>query len=87
MCNEESWSVINPDCSGTACRWIHCRGAAAGERSADRLSIATGEPTAANPDPNAGAFRRAVPDLGYIEGKNILIEFRYAEGKTDRFPQ
>ena len=43
-----------------------------------------GEPTAANPDPNADAFRRALRDLGYIEGKNILIEFRYAEGKTDR---
>ena len=24
--------------------------------------------------------------MGYVEGKNIVIHFRYAEGKTDRFP-
>jgi putative ABC transport system substrate-binding protein len=32
------------------------------------------------------AFRRGVRDLGYVEGKNIVIEFRYAEGKEDRIP-
>src|SRR5262245_37230761 len=31
-------------------------------------------------------FGQGLRDLGYIEGKNILIEFRYAEGKLDRFP-
>src|SRR5215813_5060411 len=31
VCNEKSWSVIDPDCSGTACCWSDSRGAASGE--------------------------------------------------------
>jgi putative tryptophan/tyrosine transport system substrate-binding protein len=38
------------------------------------------------PAPNIEAFRQGLRDLGYIEGKNIVIEFRYAEGKRDRVP-
>ena len=32
------------------------------------------------------AIRLALRELGYIEGQNIAIEYRYAEGKPDRFP-
>jgi putative ABC transport system substrate-binding protein len=32
------------------------------------------------------AFRQGLRDLGYVEGKSIVIEWRYAEGKPDRLP-
>lgn len=32
------------------------------------------------------AFLRALRELGYVEGKNLVIEWRYAENKIDRFP-
>ena len=34
----------------------------------------------------AEAIRLALRELGYIEGQNIAIEYRYAEGKLDRAP-
>ena len=32
------------------------------------------------------AIRVALRELGYVEGQNIAIEYRYADGKPDRFP-
>ena len=33
------------------------------------------------------AFLQGLGDLGYVEGKNILIEFRTTEGKSERLPE
>jgi len=37
-------------------------------------------------DPNEG-FRQGMRDLGYVEGRNVIIEWRYAETRTDRLGQ
>ena len=37
--------------------------------------------------PQLDALRQALRDIGYIEGQNLLIEHRYAEGKHDRVPE
>jgi ABC-type uncharacterized transport system substrate-binding protein len=36
--------------------------------------------------PRAEGIRRGLRELGYIEGQNIAIEYRYAEGRPDREP-
>jgi putative ABC transport system substrate-binding protein len=34
-----------------------------------------------------GALRQGLRDLGYVEGKNLAIDFQYANGKTNRLPE
>jgi putative ABC transport system substrate-binding protein len=43
--------------------------------------------TAASESTRSEAIRRALHDLGYIEGQSIATEYRYAEGKRDRVPE
>ena len=38
------------------------------------------------PSLNVETFRQGLRDLGYVEGKNIILEYRYAEGKIERLP-
>jgi putative ABC transport system substrate-binding protein len=35
---------------------------------------------------NDEAFRQRLRELGYVEGQNIVIEWRFAEGKSERYP-
>jgi ABC-type uncharacterized transport system substrate-binding protein len=37
--------------------------------------------------PSWDAFREAMKELGYVEGKNVVYEYRSAEGQLDRLPQ
>jgi putative ABC transport system substrate-binding protein len=36
--------------------------------------------------PSVQAFQQGLRDLGYVERKNILVEYRYVEGRLDRYP-
>jgi len=45
-----------------------------------------GNSTAAFEASLVGPFREGLRDLGYVEGKNCVIETRWAEGKYERFP-
>jgi len=51
-----------------------------------RVGVVWGISEPKTPVPVVEAFRQGLRDLGYIEGKNILVENRYAEGNLDRIP-
>jgi putative tryptophan/tyrosine transport system substrate-binding protein len=48
-----------------------------------RIGYLAGDPKA----PSHEAFRQGLKDLGYIEGQNIFIEWRFAEDKPDRYSE
>ena len=37
-------------------------------------------------DPQMKSISRGLRDLGYIDGQNVAIEYRYAEGRPERLP-
>src|SRR5436309_4373237 len=45
-----------------------------------------GNSTAALEANLVGPFRESLRELGHVEGQNIVIEYRWAEGKYERFP-
>jgi putative tryptophan/tyrosine transport system substrate-binding protein len=51
-----------------------------------RIGFISSTGTAEKPSRLFEEFRMGLRDLGYVEGKNILIEHRYAEGRLDRMP-
>lgn len=51
-----------------------------------RIGFISSTGAARSPSPLFEAFRLGLLDLGYVEGKNVLIERRYAEGKLDHMP-
>ena len=50
-----------------------------------RIGMLEAVPEAQNRS-NLDAFRRGMRDLGYVEGRNLIIEYRSADGHAERFP-
>ncbi len=51
-----------------------------------RIGFISSTGTAESPSPLFEAFRQGLRDLDYVDGKNIVIVLRYAEGRLDRMP-
>ncbi|HWH78917.1 MAG TPA: ABC transporter substrate-binding protein [Candidatus Binatus sp.] len=62
---------------------IGCSVAAAQSKKIPHIAYLAGDSHA----PSHDAFRQGLKDLGYVEGRNILIEWRYAADKSDRFSE
>src|SRR5215475_7807750 len=69
--------------TGAAVGWL----VAANAQQADKIARIgwLGQNLAPNPEARE-VFRQGMRDLGYVEGRNLVIEYRDAEGKFDRLP-
>lgn len=59
--------------------------AAAAQDKLYRIAVIEREPSAANA-PNFAAFRQGLRELGYVEGRNLAIGYRSADGQDERYP-
>ena len=56
-------------------------------RAQQRAMRAIGLLSARSPASEMAAFRQGLAESGYVEGRNLTIEYRWAEGRFDRLPE
>ena len=72
-------------CCLVVCCALLCSPRRSSQTKIPRIGYLTASSPSVNPT-RVEAFRQGLRELGYVEGKNIVIEWRYAEGKLDRLP-
>ena len=82
MPNEEYCSLTNPARRDTACCWNDGVRPAQQPKKVPRIAYLTVAPLSVNVA-RVEAFRQGLRELGYVEGKNIVIEWRSGEGKLE----
>ena len=81
------WSAANLALGLCAMLFAVCFSAQAQQpKKVPRIGFLVGE-SASLAAPRTQAFRQGLRELGYVEQKNIAIEYRYSEGKRDRIPE
>jgi putative ABC transport system substrate-binding protein len=82
------WSVVSKSAFCLAlCAMLFalCGGVEAQQAKVHRIGVLTAR-SPSDSGPWHRAFREGLHDLGWIEGKNIAIEYRYAQGNRERLP-
>src|SRR5690242_10224713 len=82
MASRRQWSFLSIIVS--AMLFALCR---SGEAQQQERIARIGYLSATSPQPRDEAFRQGLHDLGYLEGKNIVIDWRFAEGKLNQVPR
>jgi putative ABC transport system substrate-binding protein len=55
-------------------------------RKVPRVGVLSPFSSSFGPGPSFEAFRETLRELGYVEGRNIALEYRWADGRYDRLP-
>ena len=70
--------------SGVA-RWLLSAMPAVAQQKIARIGVLT--PGGSDRTPSVEAFRKALQELGYIEGRSIILDFRFAKGHNEALPR
>jgi putative tryptophan/tyrosine transport system substrate-binding protein len=54
-------------------------------RNVPRIGVVVPAEPESPDEPNVAAFRQGLRDLGYVDGQNITVEYRWAHGKAERY--